>query len=90
MQTAVRSDDTTMYFSKYPDKHCYEPKGATNAAINGANHGPDCRNDVASSAACQFLCLQSPGCEAVVHYHAFCCARKDVDLDLCEYDEGYT
>jgi len=80
-------------WSTHPSTSCYQGngKGATDVDIVGSNHGHgDCRNDVASADACKDLCLQSRGCEAVVHFYSFCCARKDVNLALCDTGGPYT
>merc|ERR1711972_433472 len=80
-------------WSKHPSKNCYQAngKGATDVAISGGNHGHgDCRKDVASAEDCKDLCLQSDGCEAVVYFYTFCCARKDVNLPLCDSGGPYT
>lgn len=78
-------------WSKHSAKNCYSGAGATGVQIiKGNHHQGECRNNVASAEDCKTLCLQSTGCEAVVHFYVFCCARKDVHLGSCKADGVYT
>lgn len=90
--TTLELPQAPSVWSEYPDKNCYQAngKGATNVHIQGSDHGRDCKKNVASADACKDLCLQSDGCDAVVYFYTFCCARTDVDLTLCDTDGPYT